>query len=113
MNQKISTKHLSSRERIEFWRAKVEEYKKSNESLVGFCKRENLCISPMRSWVHKFYPSKGPKLKSKANKSFIPVEVVSDQLKKDINLMGSKQSSHYRTPEWVGQMLAEVIRRLS
>ncbi len=93
----------------------MEEYRGSDESLVGFCKRENLCISPMRVWVRKFYPSEVARAKSVKNTNFIPVTV--QELKKDIHFtdqqQSSKQNHNYLNPEWVGQVLAEVIRRLS
>ena len=47
-------------EKRNWWKAKVDQYKQSNQSLQAFCKAQNISYYTLNYWRHKFRDEENP-----------------------------------------------------
>ena len=105
----------SRSESIEFWRNHIIQAKSHPESIVRYCKANNLLESSFYYWRDKIFKEKVLKVKTKPKKvtsPFLPVVVSTTEFKTQSD---EQQLNRQQLPDskWVAAIITNVIRGLT
>ena len=100
------------------WLEKVDEYKSSGKSMLGWCKKKEINVSTFDYWVKKVDTTRGekPKVKneSSANRSNLQIasleqdEVKFNDKQKEMRNLKSTQEQLKTNQQWVALTVSDV-----